>query len=141
MELKHPIFHLNDLGSLWQSTIGLEKESLRLKQDGTLSDSPHSAEWGTRTQQPYIQTDFADSQLELITPPVKSAKEAIKWLAASHQIVQSTMTEQHDDELLWPFSGPALLPDDPAVIKIAQLDKPEEYQYRAYLAEVYGKPV
>lgn len=141
MELKHPIFHLNDLSSLWQSTIGLEKESLRLKQDGTLSDSPHSAEWGTRTQQPYIQTDFADSQLELITPPVKSAKEAIKWLAASHQIVQSTMTEQHDDELLWPFSGPALLPDDPAVIKIAQLDKPEEYQYRAYLAEVYGKPV
>lgn len=141
MELNHPMFQLKDLSSLWQSTIGLEKESLRLKQDGNLSDYPHSAEWGTRTQQPYIQTDFADSQLELITPPVKTAKEAIKWLAASHQIVQTTMTEQHDDELLWPFSGPGLLPDDPDVIKIAQLENPDEYKYRAYLAEVYGKPV
>lgn len=135
------MFQLKDLSSLWQSTIGLEKESLRLKQDGNLSEYPHSAEWGTRTQQPYIQTDFADSQLELITPPVKTAKEALKWLAASHQIVQTTMTEQHDDELLWPFSGPGLLPDDPEVIKIAQLENPDEYQYRAYLAEIYGKPV
>lgn len=141
MELNHPIFQLKDLSSLWQSTIGLEKESLRLKQDGNLSDYPHSAEWGTRTQQPYIQTDFADSQLELITPPVKTAKEALKWLAASHQIVQTTMTEQHDDELLWPFSGPGLLPEDTDAIKIAQLENPDEYQYRAYLAEVYGKPV
>lgn len=141
MELNHPMFQLKDLSSLWQSTIGLEKESLRLKQDGTLSDYPHSSEWGTRTQQPYIQTDFADSQLELITPPVKTAKEAIKWLAASHQIVQTTMTEHHEDELLWPFSGPGLLPEDPNVIKIAQLENPDEYKYRAYLAEVYGKPV
>lgn len=141
MELNHPMFQLKDLSSLWQSTIGLEKESLRLKQDGTLSTYPHSSEWGARTQQPYIQTDFADSQLELITPPVKTAKEALKWLAASHQIVQTTMTEQHDDELLWPFSAPALLPDDPEVIKIAQLENQDEFQYRAYLAEVYGKPV
>ena len=81
MELHHPVFQLKDLSHLWHSTIGIEKESLRLKQDGSLSEYPHSTEWGKRTQQPYIQTDFADSQLELITPPVYSAKEARKCLS------------------------------------------------------------
>jgi len=141
MELHHPVFQLKDLSHLWHSTIGIEKESLRLKQDGSLSDYPHSTEWGKRTQQPYIQTDFADNQLELITPPVYSAKEARKWLSATHQLVQDTITKQHDDELIWPFSSPGLLPDDVSSIKIAQLENEKEYNYRAYLAEVYGKPV
>lgn len=138
MHIHHPLFDLSDLSSLWQSTVGIEREALRVNLDGTLSERPHYPEWGTRTHQPYIQTDFAESQLELITPPTVSARESLNWLAASHQIVQDSMAKT---EVLWPFSTPGIIPEDEAAIKIAQLENPDEYAYRDYLAQVYGKHV
>lgn len=138
MHMHHPLFDLGDLSSLWQSTVGIEREALRVNLDGTLSDRPHYPEWGTRNHQPYIQTDFAESQLELITPPTVSARDSLNWLAASHQIVQESMA---DNEVLWPFSTPGIIPEDDTTIRIAQLENPDEYAYRDYLAQVYGKHV
>ena len=60
------------LGLLFQqASFGLEKESQRVYQDGSVVTTPHPECFGNRSYHPYIQTDFAESQLELITPPNK----------------------------------------------------------------------
>lgn len=130
---------LKDAKLLWKSTVGIERESLRVNYEAKLSAYPHSLDWGSRQHQPYIQTDFAESQLELITPPQLKAEELLAWLQASHQIVATT-NEDHED-LLWPFSSPAFIPQDASDIKIAQLENKDEYNYRAHLADLYGKHV
>ena len=139
MNLTHPYFKWDDLLSLWHSTIGIEREALRVNQDGELATTPHSPEWGTRAQQPYIQTDFAEAQVELITPPVTNASDVLNWLKASHQIVATTNQQHH--ELLWPFSPPALIPTSRADIAVAKLDDPKEREYREYIGAYYGKDV
>ena len=60
----------NQLGLLsQQGSFGLEKESQRIDKNGNIVTTPHPAVFGNRAYHPYIQTDFAESQLELITPP------------------------------------------------------------------------
>ena len=139
MKIQESYFKLDQVPGLWRSTVGLERESLRVNHDGNISKHLHSADWGTRKQQPYIQTDFAESQLELITPPTLSISELQDWLSSFHQIVATTNEENGD--LLWPFSTPVIIPENTEDIKIAQLEKIEEYNYRAFLAELYGKHV
>ena len=46
---------------------GIEKESLRVRPDGTLATTPHPAALGSALTHPHITTDFSESQLELIT--------------------------------------------------------------------------
>lgn len=133
------ILKKEDIQLLWDSTVGLERETKRVNEDGTLSDNPHSDQWGHRSYHPYILTDFAEAQLELITPPLKSSKEIQNWLAASHQIVATTNEEC--DELLWPLSTPAYIPDNRDLVSVAQLSDPDEVAYREHLAVYYGKDV
>lgn len=139
MNIQERFFKLDQVPGLWLSTVGLERESLRVDHEANISKHLHASEWGSRKQQPYIQTDFAESQLELITPPSYSIKELQEWLSAFHQIVATT--NEANGDLLWPFSTPAIIPEDTDQIKIAQLEKIEEYNYRAFLAELYGKHV
>lgn len=139
MNIQEKYFTLDQVSDLWLSTIGIERESLRVDHDGNISNNPHDSVWGTRNHQPYIQTDFAESQLELITPPSHSVKVLSNWLSAFHQIVGTTNEEKQ--EYLWPFSTPAIIPQSVDSIKIAQLENKDDYNYRAYLAELYGKHV
>ncbi len=46
---------------------GIEKESLRVRPDGTLATTPHPARLGSALTHPCVTTDFSESQLELIT--------------------------------------------------------------------------
>ncbi len=133
------LFKKEDIQLLWQSTVGLERETVRLNHDGTMSEQPHSKQWGQRGYHPYILTDFAEAQLELITPPCSTSEGVQNWLKATHQIVATTNEEF--DELLWPFSTPAYIPEDRENIKVAQLSDPDEVAYREHLGVYYGKDV
>lgn len=55
-----------------QGNFGLEKESQRIDAKGNIVTTPHPAVFGNRSYHPYIQTDFAESQLELITPRTRN---------------------------------------------------------------------
>ena len=66
-----------------QGSFGIEKESQRVYADGSIVTSPHPKAFGNRRFHPYIQTDFAESQLELVTPPMKKIRGYIT-LAFSH---------------------------------------------------------
>ncbi|GFH42223.1 glutathione biosynthesis bifunctional protein GshAB [Lactococcus hodotermopsidis] len=116
--------------------LGLEKESQRVTLDGALATTNHPQILGNRRYHPYIQTDFSESQTELITPVTSSSKEALNYLAAIQEV---TLRSMPTNELLWPLSMPPVLPDDECQIKIAQLDNFEDVLYRRYLAKTYGK--
>lgn len=115
-------------------SLGVEKESQRVTPDGRLATTNHPTVCGSRSIHPYIQTDFAESQVELITPVTTSTHEAMNWLTALHEVTQRSLT---NDERLWPLSMPGILPPAEEV-RVAQLENPKEVAYRQHLVEVYG---
>ncbi len=80
------------------------------------------------------RTDFAESQLELVTP-MKKLEDTLRWLSAIHEVTLRTLPE---DEFIFPFSMPAGLPPEEQ-IKVAQLDNQEDVAYREHLVQSYGK--
>src|SRR5271170_2341631 len=90
---------------------GIEKESLRVRPDGTLSTTPHPAALGSALRHPHVTTDFSESQLELITGVHTSAESCLKELTEIHQVVYRAI----GDELLWCASMPCRLPPDDAI--------------------------
>ena len=118
-----------------QGSFGIEKESQRVHADGSIVTSLHPKAFGNRRFHPYIQTDFAESQLELVTPPMTKLEDTLRWLSAIHEVTLRTLPE---DEFIFPFSMPAGLPPEEQ-IKVAQLDNQEDVAYREHLVQSYGK--
>lgn len=116
-------------------TFGIEKEGVRTDQENKLALSDHPKKFGDRSYHPYVQTDFSEAQLELVTPPANSLKETYKWYQALHDVVHRSMA---DDEYIWPFSMPSTLPEEKD-IPIIRVSDQEEIEYRKQLAKRYGK--
>jgi glutamate--cysteine ligase len=90
---------------------GIEKESLRVRPDGTLAATPHPAPLGSALCHPCVTTDFSESQLELITGVHDGVDACIAELTTIHQAVYRAI----GDELLWCASMPCRLPSDEAI--------------------------
>ena len=126
----------NNLEELFSHVvIGIEKEGQRILLNGHISKSDHPKVFGIRHEQPYIQTDFAESQVELITTPEKEEKDVYRILNAIHEVFLKNIPE---DEYIWPLSIPAILPKEEE-IRVAQFEKKSDVAYREYLVEKYGK--
>lgn len=121
---------------LLQARYGIEKESQRVTLDGDLVQTDHPTSVGNRSFHPYIQTDFSETQLELITPVTESVDEVLAYLEAIHDVAQRSMP---NDEMMWPFSMPPALPENEGDIQIAKLERHADVLYRRYLAREYGK--
>ncbi|HFI0314217.1 TPA: bifunctional glutamate--cysteine ligase GshA/glutathione synthetase GshB [Streptococcus suis] len=117
-----------------QATFGIERESLRINANHKVAQTPHPEKLGSRSFHPYIQTDYSEPQIELITPIAHSTKEARRFLGAITDVVMRSMDKS---EYLWPLSMPPVISEDD--IQIAQLESDYEYQYRIGLGERYGK--
>jgi len=87
---------------------GIEKESLRVRPDGTLAQTLHSPALGAALTHPHITTDFSESQLELITGPRPSVEACLEELQQIHQVVYRHLGE----EVMWASSMPCNLPSD-----------------------------
>ena len=120
---------------LLQGNFGLEKENLRTDKNGHLALTPHPEVFGDKAKHPYITTDFAEAQVEMVTPIFPTPNEALKFMEALHDLVSLELK----DEVLWPYSLPPVLPEDDNLIKEAQFNDPEITEYREYLADKYGK--
>jgi len=90
---------------LSESLIGLEKESLRVAEDGSISQTAHPAALGSALTNPAITTDFSEALAELITPPCGSVKEVLTYLDDIQKFVYSKL----DDETLWATSMPCVV--------------------------------
>lgn len=127
----------NQLVTLFaEGNFGIEKEGLRtdMNQKLAMTDHPHSL--GDRTYHPYMQTDFSESQPELVTPVKPSLKESFDWLNALHDVLHRSMAE---DEYFWPYSMPNILPEKEDDIPIVRYNDPDAIAYRQELADRYGK--
>ncbi|MGQ7372773.1 bifunctional glutamate--cysteine ligase GshA/glutathione synthetase GshB [Streptococcus suis] len=125
---------LSQNSPILQATFGLERESLRINSDNRVAQTLHPETLGSRSFHPYIQTDYSEPQLELITPVAHSTKEARRFLGAITDVAIRSMDKS---EYLWPLSMPPVISENE--IQIAQLESDYEYQYRVGLAERYGK--
>lgn len=118
--------------------IGVEKESLRIRQDGYISHAPHPYILGSSLTHPCITTDFSEALLELITPPCTSSRDALAFLADTETFVH----QQLPDEFLWPASMPCLLRGEKD-IPIARYGSSDlgkmKTTYRRGLAHRYGR--
>lgn len=134
------ISKLNNFESIIKSKLfGLEKESLRVSQQGILANNNHPKPLGAALTNPKITTDYAESQLELITQPYSSPVLALQELFETHCYVYSVLNPQ---QVLWPLSIPGNLPA-PRDINIAKYGKSVAAQfkelYRLGLSYRYGK--
>ena len=87
---------------------GIEKESLRVRPDGSLAQTLHPVALGSALTHPHITTDFSESQLELITGAHTSVEKCLEELTQIHQVVYKAIGE----EILWCASMPCNLPAD-----------------------------
>ena len=87
---------------------GIERETLRVTNDGELALTPHPQALGAKLTHPCITTDFCESQLELITPVFQTIKDVLAELTRIHHYVHHTL----ENELLWPASMPCVLPHE-----------------------------
>jgi len=117
---------------------GIEKESLRVCADGSLSEKPHPSALGSPLTHPNITTDFSEAQLELITGVHTDADACAAELTEIHQFVYRNIGE----EMLWCSSMPCKLPADDA-IPIGQYGRSNigtaKTVYRIGLSHRYGR--
>ena len=117
---------------------GIEKESLRVRPDGTLATTLHPVLLGSTLTHPFITTDFSESQLELITGVHVSPRSCLMELTEIHQFVYRAI----GNEVLWGASMPCRLPADDA-IPIGRYGSSNvgraKSVYRTGLAHRYGR--
>lgn len=81
---------------------GVEREALRINQNGSLAQTEHPKALGSALTHEFITTDFSESLLEFITPPEASSEKTMAQLHDIHKYVQANIGE----EQLWPTSMP-----------------------------------
>ncbi|MCC8111442.1 MAG: glutathione synthase [Ruminococcus sp.] len=111
---------------------GLERETLRVNWNGRLAQTVHPF------QDAYIQRDFCEYQLELITSVCENIEDMLTHLELLDRKVRTVLREQ--EEFVWLYSNPPYLEQD-AEICIAQYHDKEEskFSYRKQLEKRYEK--
>ncbi len=130
--LKHT-FTPNELKT---GDFGLEREGLRVDALGNLAQTPHPEIFGDKLKNPYIATDFSESQVEVVTPAYDTVEKTYAVLEGLCDIVNNEI----GSEYFWPQSMPCNIPDD-ADIPIAQYAGEagqKAMAYRKGLVERYG---
>lgn len=103
------------LSSLSDIGRGIEREGLRVLEEGRLSEHEHYYALGSALTHPHITTDYAECLLEFITPVAQSPETSIEQL---RDIQKYTLTNI-DGELIWPTSMPCFV-DDEDKVQLAQ---------------------
>lgn len=122
--------------NMFKGSFGLEKESLRVDEQGFLSHTKHPFD-----NNPNIDRDFCENQVEIITNVHNSIESLYGELKELQKTVISNLFQlKSGQEFLWPFSNPPYVKGETDVL-IASFNgnlKGKEI-YRQYLAEKYGK--
>ncbi len=119
-----------------KANFGLEKENVRVTEDGNLALTPHPVAFGSKEKNPYIKTDFSESQLEMVTPVCDTVNEVYDFMANLNKVVSLELIK--NGEYLWPQSNPPILPEEDK-IPIAKFENAKDEEYRENLSKKYGK--
>lgn len=114
---------------------GLEKESLRILENGALSHSNHPF-----PDDVHIVKDFCENQTEINTSVHNSAEEAIEELEFHNKRIYKRLGELQDREYLWPFSNPPYIENENDIpIAVYEGIEVSKTAYREYLSTKYGR--
>lgn len=118
---------------------GIERETVRTTSFGLCSSLLHPKSLGSALMHPYITTDFAEAQLELVTPPLNDRATMFETLEDLHHVVAMSLPS---NEVLWGASMPPILPNDEDIM-VADYGLSHaghlKMRYRQGLATRYGK--
>ena len=123
---------------LKNSKVGLEKESLRVDKNGTISYKMHPKKFGSSLTNKYITTDYSEALLEMVTPPCSSNLEAVNFLENIIAYVYKNL----EDEYLWPASMPCIIAGEKSIpIAYYGTSNPGRMKttYRRGLGNRYGR--
>jgi glutamate--cysteine ligase len=124
---------------LKNSLIGIERESLRTNNNGLIATTPHPQALGATLTHPYITTDFAESLIEIVTPPQIGVDNTLNFLENTLHFVYNHL---ENNEKLWVNSMPCVIRGK-SEINIAKYGSSNQGQmkeiYRLGLANRYGK--
>lgn len=109
---------------------GLERETLRVLPDGSLSKTPFPSNIGRALTHPWITTDFAESMLEFITPVNTNIDYMLTFLHDLHRYANANI----DSEMMWPLSMPCFLSDEDDII-LAQYGSSNEGKFKTVYRE------
>jgi glutamate--cysteine ligase len=118
---------------LLESKKGIEREALRVDQLGRISNKPHPILLGSALTNPNITTDYSESLLELVTPPVVKLTELEHYLLNLHYFIYPKI----DGELLWTSSMP-FLHEKNQLIPIAFYGNSAEGQFKTIYRKGLG---
>ena len=117
--------------------IGLEREGLRVGEDGGIAQTPHPESLGSPLCNRHITTDYSEALIELITPPLADAADSTRYLSDLCGFVSPRL----GDELLWATSMPCVVAGADS-IPIARYGKSNigtmKHVYRRGLGHRYG---
>lgn len=121
-----------------EAGFGLEQENQRVTSEGFLASTPHPF-----PDDPHMDRDFCESQLEMITGVSSSPQKTVKEIGEYRRKASSILRNLPDGpEYLWPFSNPPYIRDlDDIRIARFEGNLEEKTKYREYLAKKYGKPL
>ncbi|KGR89381.1 MULTISPECIES: bifunctional glutamate--cysteine ligase GshA/glutathione synthetase GshB [Ureibacillus] len=136
MDIKKMLVNDHVKPYLLNARYGIEKESNRVDLSGNLAKTDHPKSISLRDEHPYIQRDFSELQMEIITPVSNTLEELFNYLAAIHDVAYRSMGK---NEMLWPLSMPPQLPEKEENIVIAKLKNVENVLYRQTLSDTYGR--
>ena len=120
---------------LFKGNFGLEKECIRIDENGRMADTPHP--FGRDEK---ISRDFSENQTEFITGVNDTPKAACDELTILHRKAVKILDKlPTGKEYFWPFSNPPRIfgeNDNP----VARFNGEKEWktEYRKYLKEKYG---
>jgi glutamate--cysteine ligase len=109
---------------------GLERETLRILPDGSLSKTSFPSKIGAALTHPWITTDFAESMLEFITPVNTNIDYMLSFLRDLHRYASISI----GDEMLWPLSMPCFLANEDDII-LAQYGTSNEGRFKTLYRE------
>ena len=89
---------------------GIEKESLRVSKDNTISSADHPSSLGSALTNKFITTDFSEALLELITPTHSSVENVLRNL---DEICKFVVEET--PETIWPSSIPCKIDNEDSI--------------------------
>lgn len=120
---------------LLDGNFGLEKESLRILGDGTLSHSCHPFQ-----DDEHIVKDFCENQTEINTSVHTSAKAAVEELEFHNKRIYEKLKSLEDREYLWVFSNPPYIENESDIpVAVFGGINVSKTAYREYLAAKYGR--
>ena len=89
---------------------GIEKESLRVSKDNTISSADHPSSLGSALTNRFITTDFSEALLELITPTHSSIENVLNNLDEICKFVV-----EKSSETIWPSSIPCKIENEDSI--------------------------